>query len=1060
MNRITFFTGLKSRIATVVLLVCCATSVNAQIVLEEIIPDANFRLFLRKSAYAQNETYFEQAKTDRWYPWEPSGEFGENPLDKDEWTSKEFQVIQVLDLSNESAKVSNLTGLYHFYRLSQLNLSGHNLSGKINLSNNSNLQQIDLSDNAITGLELSNWNSSLTSVNITGNQIKKAAMLEFIESLFDRANPAYSYYNYSQGTIITGYEDATTNECDEQVAVSANIKGWTIKDGTTGSEYAPPIHLANVIEDKDFIWYLRRIAYDHNKYNFKSDVWQPSGEYSSPEKPLDKDTWTVQEFRLIKEIKMNANNMGTRKVKSLKGINLFPNVNNLYCTGQQLTEVDLRSLKRLINLDLSNNQITNIKVPNESNVGGLKDTNISGNNLSKDELMKFCYDMMTRYWYSATSKITVRKASADEDGNEVTPYVAFMLLYKCYQVFDSEGNSLLDYALTPFRLEDHISDSNLIEYLRTEAWRDNASFITNYKKEPGDWWQYNDNGRAYLNSITLTSNENNLFNKDEWTSMDIFMLRRLYLDRWNEANYGNDSKLISDLSSVKNLEMLEVLQVGGHKLEKLDVSYLPNLQILRCGSQKSATKLTELNVEGCESLYQLYCHENDLSALDVSTLESLKMIVCNNNPKMTRLDFSNSPLLNYVDCFNCSLEELNLTQNPELATLYCYENRDNEVDGPAATRRGKLTNLDLSNNPKLTELRCSNLPLTDLHLENNQNIEKLYVNNIDLSGGKLQKNLMFMPNLQELSCFADSLDALDVSDNHALTKLVCYRNNIEKLDLHNNIELVTLNCGDNQWHPSDGDEANVDERRVPLNYGGNRLMTLDLSNNTKLKTLSCAQNYLTDLDLRGLTALESLNYAEQERTIQAEMSHVNGKNLYYMRMDNDEDDNSYILNHRIAESNTVDGTSQFDISLVDMTSWCNGVLLNGQRGSKQGAPRMKTVATVDDVDPKYVHGNILVLTNVTETANSATGTVTYKYDVQLDENVDPAIDHHSDFTLHWTASPDVPTGIDDIATTLASAVKVEYYNTAGLKSDLPFDGINIVVTTHTDGTVSTSKRLK
>lgn len=1058
MTNFTFFTGLKGRIAAVVLLACCAMSVSAQIVLEDVIPDANFRLFLRKSAYAQNETYFEQAKTDRWYPWEPSEEYGENPLDKDEWTSKEFQVIQVLDLSAATDKVSDLTGIYHFYRLRELNMSGHNLSGTINLNNNSNLQQIDLSNNAITGLTVSDWNSSLTSINITGNQIKKAAMLEFVESLFDRANPA-NYYSYSQGTIITAYDDATTNECDEQVAVSANIKGWAIKDGT-GNEYAPPIHLANVIEDENFIWYLRRIAYDHNKYNFKSDVWQPSGDYSSPEKPLDKDTWTVQEFRLIKELKMNPNNMGTRKVKSLNGINLFPNVNNLYCTGQQLTEVDLRSLKRLINLDLSDNQITSIKVPKESNVGGLKDTNISGNNLSKDELMTFCYDMMTRYWHTATSKITLRKANAADDGNEVTPYVAFMLLYKYYQVNDSEGNSLLDYALTPFRLEDHISDSNLIEYLRTEAWRDNASFISNYKSEPGDWWQYNDNGRAYLNSITLTSNENNLFNKDEWTSMDVFMLRRLYLDRWNEANYGNDSKLISDLSSVKNLEMLEVLQVGGHKLETLDVSYLPNLQILRCGSQKSATKLTSLNVEGCESLYQLYCHENDLSDLDVSTLESLKMIVCNNNPKMTRLDFSNSPQLNYVDCFNCSLEELNLTQNPELATLYCYENRDNEVDGPAATRRGKLTNLDLSNNPKLTELRCSNLPLTDLHLENNQNLEKLYVNNIDLSGGKLQKNLMFMPNLQELSCFADTLDALDVSDNHALTKLVCYRNQIEQLDLSNNVELVTLNCGENQWHPSDGDEANVDERRVPLPYGGNRLMTLDVSNNTKLQTLSCAQNFLTDLDLRGLTALTSLNYAEQERTIQAEMTHVHGKNLYYLRMDENLDDNEYILKTRIAESNTVDGTSQFDISLVDMTSWSNGVTLNGTKSNSAGAPRMRAVATVGDVNPDHVVGNILVLTNVTETATDATGTVTYKYNVQLDESVDPAVDQHTDFTLHWTANPKVPTGIDDIATPFAPAVKVEYYNTAGLKSDVPFDGINIVVTTHADGTVSTVKRLK
>lgn len=44
---------------------------------------------------------------------------------------------------------------------------------------------------------------------------------------------------------------------------------------------------------------------------------------------------------------------------------------------------------------------------------------------------------------------------------------------------------------------------------------------------------------------------------------------------------------------------------------------------------------------------------------------------------------------------------------------------------------------------------------------------------------------------------------------------------------------------------------------------------------------------------------------------------------------------------------------------------------------------------------------------------------------------------------------------------MAKQVKsVVYYNTAGLQSAEPFTGVNIVVTTYTDGTKNTAKLLK
>ena len=47
------------------------------------------------------------------------------------------------------------------------------------------------------------------------------------------------------------------------------------------------------------------------------------------------------------------------------------------------------------------------------------------------------------------------------------------------------------------------------------------------------------------------------------------------------------------------------------------------------------------------------------------------------------------------------------------------------------------------------------------------------------------------------------------------------------------------------------------------------------------------------------------------------------------------------------------------------------------------------------------------------------------------------------------------TGVDDI--NVSSAVGVKYYNVAGVASDKPFDGMNIVVTRNVDGTVKVQK---
>lgn len=52
-----------------------------------------------------------------------------------------------------------------------------------------------------------------------------------------------------------------------------------------------------------------------------------------------------------------------------------------------------------------------------------------------------------------------------------------------------------------------------------------------------------------------------------------------------------------------------------------------------------------------------------------------------------------------------------------------------------------------------------------------------------------------------------------------------------------------------------------------------------------------------------------------------------------------------------------------------------------------------------------------------------------------------------------------PSGVTDI-TTSKIVKSVRYYNLAGMESATPFSGVNIAITTYTDGTTTSSKVIK
>ncbi|VFH32678.1 pullulanase [Clostridioides difficile] len=129
-----------------------------------------------------------------------------------------------------------------------------------------------------------------------------------------------------------------------------------------------------------------------------------------------------------------------------------------------------------------------------------------------------------------------------------------------------------------------------------------------------------------------------------------------------------------------------------------------------------------------------------------------------------------------------------------------------------------ISNLDVTNNPNLEQLSCSNTGLMELDVTHNPQLVTLDIGDTKVKTLDISKN----PNLKQLSCYMTNIAELDVTKNTKLTRLFCHDTTIKKLDLSNNLELEMLRCGE------------IFEQGI---------RGLDISKNTKIKKLICDDLY-------------------------------------------------------------------------------------------------------------------------------------------------------------------------------------------------------------------------
>lgn len=242
--------------------------------------------------------------------------------------------------------------------------------------------------------------------------------------------------------------------------------------------------------------------------------------------------------------------------------------------------------------------------------------------------------------------------------------------------------------------------------------------------------------------------------------------------------------------------------------------------------------------------------EGTVGELDLSSCEKLETVdvVCT---AMTGIDVSNCDNLIFLSVFYGDLRYANMEGCSKLMFIWLvYNAKLTELDLSDATRLSQLllsgcglTNLDLSNNTMLTILQCDNNSLTELDVSMLTNLQELQCMNVDWE----------MPNYNRFT-------ALDFTNNKQLRLATCYNTGVEEL-LVNNLEYLSI-----------------------LNAHNCNLESIDLSGCPNIQVLSLASNNISVLDTSGISQIFTIDISNtllsQEAFEAAVYSHPEIMNLH------------------------------------------------------------------------------------------------------------------------------------------------------------------------------------
>ena len=208
-----------------------------------------------------------------------------------------------------------------------------------------------------------------------------------------------------------------------------------------------------------------------------------------------------------------------------------------------------------------------------------------------------------------------------------------------------------------------------------------------------------------------------------------------------------------NFSTFKKLEYLDINKVG---IETLGVSVLEHLKSIKANDNN----LREIKFNLTNKIEWLDLKGNNFTnGLDFTKLTSLKHLdLSDQKEKLKNIDIT--PLVNLTELKleRHNLEKLDLSKNTELLSLSLDNSKEDDMG---------LTEIDLSNNKKLTAIYLKENKLSELKLKNlllsGLNIHGNRLTTIDLSTVEFKKDYSYFDSIQRVKYKTNNLTKIDMS---------------------------------------------------------------------------------------------------------------------------------------------------------------------------------------------------------------------------------------------------------------------------------------------------------
>ncbi|MEM6720789.1 MAG: matrixin family metalloprotease [Bacteroidota bacterium] len=702
-------------------------------------------------------------------------------------------LLKTLDLNQTdvaSIDLSNLTVL------EDLDISSTDIT-TIDISNLTLLDVLNIGGTDITELDVSN-NVLLTSINIRSTANLSSLDLSSCSALtdFNARFCSLTFLNMQNGnnTNVTDFDlrNSSSATCVLVDDASYSTTNWTQVSSSTS--FSDTYCRYTTIPDANFEAELETLGYD--------DI---SGDGQVPTALIE----------VVTSLDVRSLN-----ISDLTGIEDFAALEELYCSDNNLTSLDVSTLTNIIRLWGLANNLTTLDLSNNT---ALTDIRVEQNALTEVNL-------------SNLANLTILQI----DQNELTALdVSDSPLITRFRAYNNNIITI-DVSNNPAIQELRVSGNALISL---NIQNGNNTNISTFAADSNEF-------------LTCILVDDASYSTTNWTGIDA-------QTSFSDTSCAIDYTAIPDANFETALEALGYDDISGDN--QIPTAYAEAITTLDVSSS-SIADLT--GIEDFVALVDLDAESNNLTSLDLSTntlLEtvdidsnelttltlptngSLLTFSSNFNENLTTIDFSGNVNLQTIQSINSGLTSVNLTGLSALTSLGLNGNSISSLDISDATsletfviEDNVLASIDLSNNTNLTYINLVSNALSSLDIRNQSAIEYLLFSNntiasIDVSG---------QPNLLWLYASNNLLTTIDVSTNTLLEKFWITDNQLTSLDITTNTALEEFACYNNAITSLDA-SANTALEWFLVN--DNALTSVNLQNGNNTNILLFAANNNPDL---------------------------------------------------------------------------------------------------------------------------------------------------------------------------------------------------------------------